>query len=114
HEQNGSNTFQATAYVNITAPAGCAPTLPGPGVTMCTLENSPSQSSLHIVAKAYDNYTIKWMQIYVDGHEAYTARNASIDTFVPISQGKHRVTVRETNYAGSGQTYSTTEYITVP
>ena len=113
HEQNGTTTVQATAYVNITSPVGCAPTLPGPGVHICSPGTTASGSQLHVVAKAYDTYSIKWMQVYVDRKEVYTARHTSIDTYIPITSGTHRLTVTETNYAGSGETYSTTEYVTV-
>jgi hypothetical protein len=113
HENNGTGTFQASAYVNITAPAGCAPTLPGPSVYICSPGTTTTGTRLHVVAKAYDGYDIKWMQIYLDRKEVYTIRNTSLDTYIPVTSGTHRLTVTETNYAGSGVTYSTTEYVTV-
>jgi hypothetical protein len=82
-------------------------------VYICSPGTTTTGTRLHVVAKAYDGYDIKWMQIYLDRKEVYTIRNTSLDTYIPVTSGTHRLTVTETNYAGSGVTYSTTEYVTV-
>jgi hypothetical protein len=66
---------------------------------------------LHVLSKAYDSYTINWMQVYIDRKKVYTTRHSAIDTYLAVTGGMHRVTVTENN--AGGQTYSTTRNVTV-
>jgi len=52
------------------------------------------------------------MQIYLDGVKVYQAYASTLDTYVSMAAGTHRLTVQAKDT--SGVIFKSTEYITVP
>jgi hypothetical protein len=64
---------------------------------------------VHITAAASSTTPVKYSQVYVDGVKKYTTTSANIDTFVTLSVGTHKLTVKASN----GTLFGTTIYFAV-
>jgi hypothetical protein len=92
------------------ASSGCAPGPVNQTMTICTPTSGQIVTSpVHITAAASSTTPVKYSQVYVDGVKMYATASANIDTFVTLSAGKHKLTVKASN----GTLFSTTIYFTV-
>src|SRR5207248_619212 len=73
--------------------AGVAVSSPYNGATVA--------SPAHFVASASSSYPITAMMIYLDNNSAYAVNASSLDTYVPMSQGGHAVTVQAWDSTGA-------------
>lgn len=67
-------------------------------------------STVHVVGSAFSGYAVTLTQIYIDGDWKANAKASTIDTFLPISVGTHRITVQ--GWDSSGTIFKTTVYVT--
>ncbi|HET9181912.1 MAG TPA: PKD domain-containing protein [Candidatus Angelobacter sp.] len=67
-------------------------------------------STVHVVGNAFSGYAVTLTQIYVDGVWKANAKASTIDTLLPISVGKHRVTVQ--GWDSSGAIFKTSVIVT--
>lgn len=58
-------------------------------------------STVHVVGSAFSGYPVTLTQIYIDGAWKANAKASTIDTFLPISVGTHRVTVQAWDSSGA-------------
>src|SRR5579864_474300 len=65
-----------------------------PSVTICTPTGGNVPSPVHVVAGSTDSNTVNAMQIYVDDKLVYQVLTNSIDTWIPLSVGNHRMQVK--------------------
>jgi acid phosphatase len=92
------------------ASSGCAPGPINQTMTICTPTSGQSVGSpVHITAAASSTTPVKYSQVYVDGVKKYTTTSANIDTFVTLSVGTHKLTVKASN----GTLFGTTIYFAV-
>ena len=62
--------------------------------------NATVTTAPRIQASASDGDGIAYTQIYVDGHQVYTVRSASLDTTIKMSAGYHRIAVQAKDKLG--------------
>lgn len=67
-------------------------------------------STVHVVGSAFSGYSVTLTQIYIDGRWKANANASTIDTFLPISVGTHRVTVQ--GWDSSGAIFKTSITVT--
>jgi len=76
------------------AEAMCTLRTLNPSVTICTPTGGNVPSPVHVVAGSTDSNTVNAMQIYVDDKLVYQVLTNSIDTWIPLSVGNHRMQVK--------------------
>ncbi len=59
--------------------------------------NATAHSPVDIMAQTNDPKPVRLLQVYVDGAKKYEAHLSGIAVKLPMSVGKHRVTVQEYN-----------------
>jgi PKD repeat protein len=67
-------------------------------------------STVHVVGSAFSGYAITRTQIYIDGVWKATANASTIDTFLPLSVGTHKITVQ--GWDASGAIFKTSVSVT--
>ena len=65
-----------------------------PSVTICTPTGGNVPSPVHVVAGSTDSNQVNAMQIYVDDKLVYQVLSNTIDTWIPLSVGNHRMQVK--------------------
>ncbi len=71
-------------------------------VTVCTpATNSLVQSPVHVIAGSTDTNAVTAMQVYVDGKLTYQVNTSTLDTFVTLPVGNHRITVQGWDSTGA-------------
>ena len=58
-------------------------------------------STVHVAGSAFSGYAVTLTQIYIDGAWKANASASTIDTFLPLSTGKHRITVQGLDASGA-------------
>lgn len=82
-------------------PSACNPGTVSPSVNMCSPANGSTLASpVHVVAATRDSVAVSFVQIYVDGSPVLTKNGGTLDNFVAIAAGAHRVTVQAKDTAG--------------
>src|SRR5579884_1765264 len=76
------------------AEAMCTLRTLNPSVTICTPTGGNVPSPVHVVAGSTDSNPVSAMQIYVDDKLVYQVLTNSIDTWIPLSVGNHRMQVK--------------------
>jgi len=66
--------------------------------------------SVHIIGHAHSGYPVEATQIYVDGKLTFRTHTDIVDTQIPLSPGRHRITVK--GWDETGQFHSTI-YVTM-
>ncbi len=83
------------------AAAPCPLNSTSPSVTVCTpAPNALVQSPVHLVAGTTDTNTVTTIQIYVDNKLTTSFKSATVDTFVTLPPGYHRITVQAWDTTG--------------
>ena len=72
----------------------CTLSTQNPSVTICTPTAGNVPSPVHVVAGSTDSNQVTAMQIYVDDTLVYQVLTNSIDTWIPLSVGNHRMQVK--------------------
>ena len=73
-----------------------------PSVTVCTPgTNALVQSPVHVVAGSTDTNPVTAMQVYVDNKFTFQVNASTLDTFVNLSTGNHRITVQGWDSTGA-------------
>lgn len=67
-------------------------------------------STVHVVGSAFSGYGVTLTQIYIDGAWKANANASTIDTFLPLSVGTHRITVQ--GWDASGAIFKTSVSVT--
>lgn len=67
-------------------------------------------STAHVVGGAFSGYAVTLTQIYIDGAWKANASASTIDTFLPLSIGSHRITVQ--GWDASGAIFKTSVTVT--
>lgn len=80
--------------VNSPAAALCQLKTQDPSVTICTPTAGNVPSPVHVVAGSTDSNQVNAMQIYVDDTLVYQVLANTIDTWIPLSVGNHRMQVK--------------------
>jgi len=80
--------FSAQSY----AAAPCTLNATNPSVTVCTpAPNTLVQSPVHVVAGTTDSNTVTAVQVYVDSKLTQSFKASTIDTFINLPIGFHKV-----------------------
>ena len=83
--------FSAQSY----AAAPCTLNATNPSVTVCTpAPNTLVQSPVHVVAGTTDSNTVTAVQVYVDSKLTQSFKASTIDTFINLPIGFHKVVVK--------------------
>jgi phospholipase C len=83
--------FPVTSY----AAAPCTLSTTNPSVTVCTpAPNALVQSPVPVVAGTTDSNTVTTVQIYVDNKLNQSVKSSTIDTFVNLPVGPHKLVVK--------------------
>jgi hypothetical protein len=83
-----------------------------PSVTICTpLANSTGASPIHVTSLSTDNVAVTLNQIYLDGVKVYQVSGATVNTYVSMGAGTHRLTVQA--YDSASRIFKQSVYVTV-
>jgi hypothetical protein len=89
--------FRDAFVAKVIEPACSVPST-APFIGICMPGNNATvQSPVNIMAETSDPKPVRLLQVYVDGVKKYEARLSGIAVKLPMSPGKHRVTVQEYN-----------------
>ncbi len=105
--------FCAVLYTGLVAQANaCTASTVVPSVTICTpLANSTSASPVHVTSLTTDNVSVTLNQIYLDGVKVYQVSASTVNTYVSMSTGTHRLTVQ--GYDSAARIFKQSIYVTV-
>jgi len=85
-----------------TGTSACTLNSAKPSVTICTPTNGASVTSpMRVVAGSNSDYTVSYMQIYLDGLKQYQVSGGKLDTPIPVTSGTHRLTVQAKDASGA-------------
>lgn len=117
-EALGMTTFPANAATSNDLKWMFNPTTTSTSSTNTVTISSPASGStvsspVTVTAKAtaVSGATVQYMKIWLDGTSVFMIQSSSFSTQLSMSKGSHRLTVQAHN--SYGDTYQTTEYITV-
>lgn len=101
----GSYTVTATVWDNIGASSSTSTTVtvsaPTPKVTLTSpTAGSKTSKQVHVTASGYSPATMKTMEVYVDGKSAYQVNSTTVDTYLALSLGGHKILVQGWDGAG--------------
>ena len=83
------------------AASPCPLSTVNPSVTVCTpTPNTLVQSQVHLVAGTTDTNTVTTVQVYVDNKLTQSVKASTIDTFVSLAAGEHKLVVQAWDSAG--------------
>ena len=103
--------FMDAFVVKVIEPSCNVPTT-APYIGICMpADGATVRSPVNIMAQTSDPTPVKLLQVYVDGVKKYEAHLSAIAVKLPMSAGKHRVTVQE--YNTSNAHFAKTIFITV-
>jgi phospholipase C len=79
----------------------CVPSTVNQTLTLCEpFANSMVNSPVHIVAQTTDTNPVTMISVYVDNIFKYRVNASSLDTFLPLTPGQHRLGVIATDTTG--------------
>lgn len=94
------------------ATSTCAASSATPSVTICSpADNSSVTSPARVLAAAKSDYSIPYMQLYLDGAKVFQSNGSELDTSLSLPDGKRRLTVQTKD--ASGAVLKQTIYVTV-
>lgn len=100
------------AFVAKVIEPSCSVPTTAPFIGICTpADGATVHAPVNIVAQTSDPTPVRLLQVYVDGVKKYQARLSAIAVKLPMTVGKHRVTVQE--YNTSNAHFAKTIFITV-
>jgi PKD repeat protein len=73
--------------------------------------NSTVSGSLHVIGSANGPAGVSTMQVYIDGNLKYQVNASSVDTWLTLSIGKHRVTLKA--WDSTGASWTTATHVTI-
>jgi 6-phosphogluconolactonase (cycloisomerase 2 family) len=102
---------ERTITVSGTGTANCSARGIFPTVAICSpLGGSTTGNSVHVVAQSVGVTNVSATAVYVDGVRVYSVSGGSVNTYVTLSSGMHRITVQST---GSDRTtWGSTVFVT--
>jgi 6-phosphogluconolactonase (cycloisomerase 2 family) len=107
---DSTKSASATVTVTSTTSGSCTPSGGQPSVTICNPASGPMASSpVEISAASTSSPVATLIQVYLDGVKVFQRHASSLDTFLNMSNGTHRLTVQAFN----GTWFKRTEFITV-
>ena len=114
----GTYTVKATVIDNygvassVTATVTVSPSMTARTIVMTSpTPNSTVYGSLHVTGSAAGPAGVSAMQIYIDGNLKYQINASSVDTWLDLSKGKHRVTLKA--WDSTGASWMTSAYVMV-
>lgn len=111
----GTYTVKATVTDNYGASSSATATVTVSSATRTIVMTSPTNNStvsgsLHVTGNATSAAGVQAMQIYIDGNLTYRVKASTVDTWLTVATGTHRVTLKAWDANGS---WMTGAYVTI-
>jgi hypothetical protein len=104
-------TIRRSILTGVAILSACAPAMAGSISYSSPSSGSTVSSPIHVKASASSSYSIRYMNIYLDGNKVASGTSSSIDKYVSSGAGSHRITVQAED--SSGSIFKKSIYVTV-